>query len=142
MLEYRVIELPEALELFTRMVRRAGQEALADREDQAQQVHAALAADYREQLAGNYKDLFQQDRSVMRIAEVSEKDFYLFLEYFYHALQVTNLQASASKQWEFMFSQAIHEWHHHHAILLLEVVRQLEGEDKMILNKSFISQYQ
>jgi tetratricopeptide (TPR) repeat protein len=124
------------------MVRRAGQEALADREDQAQQVHTALAADYREQLAGNYKDLFQQDQSVMRIAEISEKDFYLFLEYFYHALQVTNLQASASKQWEFMFSQAIYEWHHHHAVLLLEVVRQLEGEDKMILNKSFISQYQ
>ncbi len=124
------------------MVRRAGLEALADREDQVQQVHSALAADYREQLADKYKDSLHQDLFAMRIAELSEKDLQLFLEYFYHALQVTDLQASVFKQWELMLKKAIHEWHHHYALLLLEVIRQLEREGEMTLNKSFMSQYQ
>lgn len=96
-----------------------------------QQLHRAMAGYYQNRMDA----AMQQDHSVHVIAPliayaewfalIPERAFHSLLEYFYHALQVEELQEKAFEWWDEVTVQAVERWQRTQAGLLLELVQQL-----------------
>ena len=72
------------------------------------------------------------------LTEISEEEFKALLEYFYHSLQVRELQAKAFGEWEALAAQAIDRWRHEQAGPLLKLVEQLVEEGEPFLNPASV----
>jgi tetratricopeptide (TPR) repeat protein len=68
--------------------------------------------------------------------EIPEQEFGAWVEYFYHALQVRDLQADAFRAWAALTGQAINRWRRWQAGALLELVRQVAEEGESFLSKA------
>lgn len=70
------------------------------------------------------------------LAEIPEKEFIALLEWFYHALQVQELQDAAFKEWEELTNRAVNRWRRRQAGPLLELVQQLAEEGDPFLRET------
>jgi tetratricopeptide (TPR) repeat protein len=70
------------------------------------------------------------------LVEIPEQEFKAWVEYFYHALQVRDLQADAFKAWEALIGQATNQWRGGQVGSLLELVQQVAEEGEPFLSKT------
>jgi tetratricopeptide (TPR) repeat protein len=68
-------------------------------------------------------------------AEIPEQQFRAQLEWFYHALQVKDMQAEAFERWNDLTAQAVTRWRRKQAGALLELVQQVAEEEEPFLHK-------
>ena len=68
-------------------------------------------------------------------AEIPEQEFQVHLEWFYHALQVKEMQAETFERWSDLTARAVTRWRRKQAGPLLELVQQLAEEEEPFLHK-------
>jgi len=76
-----------------------------------------------------------QQAYVEWFAEIPEQQFRVQLEWFYHALQVKELQAEVLERWQHLTAQAVTRWRRKQAGPLLELVHQLAAEEEPFLHQ-------
>ena len=114
-----------------------------------EQLHRRMADFYNELAKAEREEAFKEislkrseDKDSSKgdytgwLVEIPEKEFKAILEYFYHTLQVKELQGDTFKLWEELTGRAVDRWRRRQAGLLLELVRELVEESEPFLGKT------
>jgi len=128
---------------FHDLTRRVRLEALRRwHPDTWQQLHHVMADYYRELLEAEKQPISGSRAESSRhdytewFAEIPEQLFRVQLEWFYHALQVKDIQAEAFALWESLTEQSVTRWRRKQAGPLLDLVQQLAEEEEPFLRKN------
>ena len=127
---------------FHDLTRRVRLEALRRwHPDTRQRLHRAMADYYKGQLEAEQQSNSGPQAEVSQhayaqwFAEIPEQQFRAQLEWFYHALQVRELQAEAFERWINLTAKAVMRWRRKQAGPLLEMAQQLADEEEAFLQK-------
>jgi tetratricopeptide (TPR) repeat protein len=127
---------------FHDLTRRVRLEALRRwHPDTRQRLHRAIADNYKGRLEAEQQSNSgpqagpAQQAYAEWFAEIPEQQFRAQVEWFYHALQVKDMQAEAFEQWVDLTVQAVTRWRRKQAGPLLELVQQLADEEQPFLHK-------
>jgi len=132
---------------FHSLVRRVRLEALRLHPPTKEQLHRKIAEYYMETANAKQEldvvsmgDSFNSDNAEWLLG-TSEEKFRALLEWFYHTLQVKNLQSSAFTVWEILTERAINAAYLPRARLLLELTQQLTEEGEPFLSENSDAYY-
>ncbi len=131
---------------FHDLVRRVQLEALRHHHPETkEQLHLTMIDYYMQRIdielelqktySANVKDSFMSAYAEW-FTEIPEKAFKMLLEFFYHSLQVRELQNDVFKAWENIIEVLVDKRQRKRSGQLLEVIRQLTEEGESFLDKS------